>query len=57
MQTVAILGVFRVKSEEEEEKLTRKHSSPSSTESDTMETETHFDISDSDISTDPLTAP
>ena len=46
-----------MKSEEEEEKLTRKHSSPSSAESDTMETETHFDISDSDISTDPLTAP
>ena len=56
MQTVATLGDWRVKSEEEEEKLTRKHSSPSSTESVTIETETHWEVCDSDISTDPLTA-
>ena len=41
MQTVATLGDWSVKPEEEEEKATRKHSWPSSTESEVMETETH----------------
>lgn len=55
MQIVATLGDFRMKSEEDEEKLRRKHSSPSTSESGTMETDTHCEVSVSDISTDPLT--
>ena len=54
MQTVARLGVLRVKSELLDEKLTMKHSVSSMTESDVMETDTHCVGDDSDRVTDPL---
>ena len=44
MQTVAKLGVFSVKSESVVEKVTMKHSTPSSIESDTIETEIQSEV-------------
>ena len=53
MQTVAMLGDLRLKSEDVDVKLTMKHSNPgSTTESDATETEIHSE--ESDIVNDPL---
>lgn len=57
MQTVATLGAFRVKSDEDEEKLTIKHSiSASSSESNIMEMEMHSKVLDAEMVNDPLWA-